>query len=91
MKKPTIEEANDGDTALEKIKKNNYALIILDIIMPATDNIALVSNILALKPDSKILMYSMSSEEIYAKKFLSLGALGYLNKIAPPDEIREPV
>jgi DNA-binding NarL/FixJ family response regulator len=56
--------------------------------MPATDSFGLVSNILAVKPKSKILIFSMNSEEIFAKKLLNLGALGYLSKDASGDEFR---
>jgi len=83
-----IEEAQDGASAFEKIKRHNYALIILDINMPATDSFGLVSNILAVKSESKILILSMNSEEVFAKKFLNLGALGYLSKDASRDEFR---
>jgi two-component system, NarL family, invasion response regulator UvrY len=87
----SIEEAYDGDSTFEKIKNNDYALVILDINMPATDSFGLVSNILAVKPDSKILMFSMNSEEIFAKKYLNIGALGYLNKDASADEIKHAI
>jgi two-component system invasion response regulator UvrY len=83
-----IEEAQDGASAFAKIKRHNHALIILDINMPATDSFGLVSNILAVKPKSKILIFSMNSEEIFAKKLLNLGALGYLSKDASADEFR---
>ena len=86
-----IEEAQDGASAFEKIKRHNYALIILDINMPATDSFGLVSNILAVKPKSKILIFSMNSEEIFAKKLLNLGALGYLSKDASADEFRQAI
>ena len=86
-----VEEAPDGDTAFEKIKQHDYDLIILDINMPATDSFGLVSNILALKPASKILMFSINSEEVFAKKYLNLGALGYLNKDAAVDEIKQAI
>lgn len=86
-----IEEAFDGNSTFEKIREKDYALIILDINMPATDSFGLVSNILAIKPESKILMFSMNSEEIFAKKYLNLGALGYLNKDASADEIKHAI
>lgn len=86
-----IEETYDGNSTFEKIKLNDYALIILDINMPATDSLGLVSNILAVKPDSKILMFSMNSEEIFAKKYLNIGALGYLNKDASANEIKQAI
>jgi Response regulator containing a CheY-like receiver domain and an HTH DNA-binding domain len=86
-----IDEAYNGDSTFEMIKQYDYALIVLDINMPATDSFGLVSNIIALKPDSKILMFSMNSEEIYAKKYLNLGALGYISKDASSDEIRQAI
>ena len=83
-----IDEVPDGDAAFEKIKEKDYRLIILDANMPGTDSFALVSNIIAYKPDANILMFSMNSEEIYAKKYLKLGAKGYLSKTSSEAEIK---
>ena len=83
-----IDEALDGDSAFEQIKKKDYQLIILDVNMPATDSFGLVINILALKPEANILMFSMNAEEIYAKKYLQLGVKGYLSKGSPEAEIK---
>ena len=83
-----IEEAFDGDSAFEKIKQNNYSIIILDINMPDTDSFSLVRNIMAVKPGSRILIFSMNPEELYAKQLFHLGVLGYLNKAAFTDEIK---
>ncbi len=86
-----IDEAEDGDSAFKKIKENEYQLIISDINMPQTDTFAFISSILALKPESKILMYSSNEEEEYAKQFLQLGAMGYLKKDAPQPEIKKAI
>jgi len=86
-----IEEAFDGDSAFEKIKRNNYSIIILDINMPGTDSFTLVRNIMAIKPESRILIFSMNPEELYAKQLLHLGVLGYLNKAAFTDEIKQAI
>src|SRR6266446_10657147 len=84
-----IDEAFDSDSSFEKIKKNNYDLLILDVIMPNTDSFELVSNILALKPEMKILMFSMHDEEVYAKRFLKMGVMGYLKKDEHEAEIQK--
>ncbi len=83
-----IDEAWDGDSAFEKIKDKDYHLIILDVNMPNTDSFGLVSNIISLKPEANILMFSMNAEEIYAKKYLQLGAKGYLSKASSEAEIK---
>jgi two-component system invasion response regulator UvrY len=83
-----FDEAHNGDEAISLAKENDYALIILDINMPDTDSISLISNLLAYRQDSKILIFSMNSEELYAKRYFKLGVLGYLNKESGAAEIR---
>ena len=83
-----IDEACDGDSAFAKIKANTFQLIVLDINMPNTDSFGLLNNIMAVKPESNILIFSMNAEEIYAKKYLPLGAKGYLSKTAPETEMQ---
>lgn len=85
------EVANDGNTAFEKIKHNNYDLIIMDVSLPDTDSFNIVSNILTIKPCSRILMFSMNSEEMFAKRYLRMGAMGFLSKEAPLDEIKNAI
>jgi len=83
--------AHDGASAFEKIKKEDFDLIILDISMPNTDSFAIVSNILAVKPKSRIIMFSMSPEEIYAKRYYRMGVMGYLRKDAAIEEIKNAI
>ena len=84
----TIDDAFDGDSAFEKIKNNDFDLVMLDVNMPNTDSLGLVSNILAIKPDTKILMFSMNSEDNYAKRYLKMGAMGYVRKDESEFEFR---
>ena len=86
-----IDEADDGDSCFEKIKNNDYDLLILDVNMPNTDSFVLVSKILALKPEMKILMFSMKDEEVYARRYLKMGARGYLKKDEPEAEIKRAI
>ncbi|HEX8331550.1 MAG TPA: response regulator transcription factor, partial [Segetibacter sp.] len=87
----TFEEATDGDSAFNKIKQNDYDLIILDVNMPNTDSLGLLSNIIALKPNSRVLMFSMNAEEVYATRYLKIGAMGYLKKDETDPEIRKAI
>jgi DNA-binding NarL/FixJ family response regulator len=59
--------------------------------MPFTDSIALVSNLLVYQKDTKILVFSMNAEDLYAKRFLKLGAKGYLHKETKPEEIKKAI
>ncbi|SFE51820.1 two component transcriptional regulator, LuxR family [Chitinophaga sp. CF118] len=88
-----IDECQDGNSAWKKIQTGEYDLTILDISMPATDFLHLLKNVFDLKPDLKILIVTMSSERIYAKKYLNLSpsVKGFINKEAAPSEIRRAI
>jgi two-component system, NarL family, invasion response regulator UvrY len=86
-----FDEASDGDSALRKITKSEHDLIILDVAIPELDSINLVNNILKTKPQAKILMFSEQTADVYAKKYLQLGVLGYINKNSLTSEIKNEV
>jgi len=85
------DEAVNGDQVIDYVKSNHYDIIILDVNMPETDCITMVTNILAYKEKSRILIFSMKSEELYARRFLKLGVLGYLDKESNADEIKKAI
>jgi DNA-binding NarL/FixJ family response regulator len=91
MAHSVIDDAFDGDSAFEKIKNNEYDLVILDVNMPNTDSLGLISNILAIKPHTKILMFSMNAEDNYAKRYLKMGAKGYIRKDESEIEIKRAI
>jgi DNA-binding NarL/FixJ family response regulator len=86
-----IDECRDGYSAWEKIQANAYDLLILDITMPSTDLFTLVKKIFILRPNQKVLILTMSSEQIFAKKYLQLGVKGFITKEAPQSEINQAI
>lgn len=86
-----IDEAYDGESALQKIKQADYDLVVMDVNMPHTDSSGTLQTILAMKPGTKILIFSMNSEEVYAKRYLKMGARGYIRKEAPSVEIEKAI
>ena len=76
----TIDEAENGNEVIEKIKLLHYDLIILDFQMPDTDTFNIINNMLARDRHLKILIYSMASEKIYAGKLLKEGVKGFISK-----------
>ena len=86
-----IEEAHDGKSALEKLERHSYDLVILEIQIPHTDTFELMEYIRIKYPSLKVLIFSMSAENIYAKRFLKGGANGFVGKDAPLDEIKKAI
>lgn len=86
-----IDEAENGKEATKKIQDNDYDLLLLDIHMPETNSFDLLKYILNTKPDSKVLIFSMNSEGMYAKRFLQAGAVGFVSKDAPIEELKKAI
>ena len=82
-----VDEASDGDEALDKIRNNNFDLILLDISMPGKDGLDVLKQIKQDKPDLPVLILSIYPEKEFAIRALKLGASGYLTKKCAPYEL----
>jgi len=87
FKPDEIDEAYNESTTKDLLTKKKYQLIIMDVQMPNTDTIGLVSYIVANYPDAKLLMFSMTQEKIYANKFYNEGVMGFVSKSAGLNEL----
>ena len=84
----TAERAADGRTGLQKALENTYALIILDLMLPKMDGLAVCTRIREKNPATPILMLTAKSEEIDRVLGLEIGADEYVTK---PFSVRELV
>ncbi|MES2747771.1 MAG: response regulator transcription factor [Bacteroidota bacterium] len=66
---------------------NDVDLIILDINIPGGKNKEMISEIKALKPEVKILIFSVYEEATHAYQYIMAGANGYLNKLSDKEKI----
>ena len=57
------DEAGDGMEAVEKCEKNDYDLVIMDVMMPELDGFSAVKEIKKAKPDMPFIMLSALGEE----------------------------
>ena len=82
-----IDEAINGQEALDKIQNRDYDLIILDISMPGISGFSVLETIKSRNNKSHILVLSMYPQEQYAMRAFRLGASGYLSKDSAYDEL----
>lgn len=75
-----IEEAQDGESAIEKVKKMQPDVILLDIRMPGISGIDAISEIKQISPDSRIIVISAWKSPDVATKAMGMGAFDYLDK-----------
>lgn len=82
-----VAEAEDGAMALERLRRDDIDLLLLDMNMPGLNGEDLVERIHAHHPAQKILVLSMYDEPQIAQRTLRAGAAGYLCKVCSPETL----
>lgn len=78
-----VDEAEDGVVGLEKIKNNDYDLVLCDIKMPKMDGVEVLEEAKKIKPEIPMVMISGHGDMETAIHTMRLGAFDYISK--PPD------
>lgn len=78
-----VEEAEDGLAGIEKIKKEDYDLVLCDIKMPKMDGVEVLEAVKKIKPETPMVMISGHGDLDTAVNTMRLGAFDYISK--PPD------
>ena len=81
------DEARNGQEVLDKVRKNDYDVLVLDISMPGWSGLDILKKVKSEKPTLQVLILSMHSEEQYAVRVFKAGASGYLTKDKAPEEL----
>jgi len=82
-----IHDAESGIELFEKMKDQEYDVILLDISLPVKSGLQLIEPIKRTQQTANVLILSIHSEELFALKALKLGASGYLTKSSAPEEL----
>ncbi len=78
-----VEEAEDGLQGVEKIKNEDYDLVLCDIKMPKMDGVEVLEAVKKIKPEVPMVMISGHGDLETAVNTMRLGAYDYISK--PPD------
>ena len=78
-----VDEAEDGAQGLEKVKNEDYDLILCDIKMPKMDGVEVLDAVKKIKPEIPMVMISGHGDLETAVNTMRLGAFDYISK--PPD------
>lgn len=82
-----IGTAADGQNGIELALSEDVDVILMDIRMPGLDGISALQQIHASRPDIRVLMLTTFDDEDDVVRALSSGAVGYLLKDMPGEEI----
>src|SRR6266498_4750237 len=80
-------EAEDAPTAIKAIETLQPDFVIMDISLKHGDGIELLKTVKPQFPDLPVLVLSMHDETLYAERSLRAGAMGYLMKDDPAEQV----
>ena len=84
-------EARDGQELLEKIRTDDYNVVLLDISMPGRNGLEILKQLKMEKPNLPVLILSTYPEEQYGVRTIKAGASGYLNKKTLSENLIEAI
>ncbi len=83
----TVDAAGTGRELIEKVKKTDYDLVLLDISLPDANGLDVLREMRRKRPRLPVLVISMYPEEMYAVRAIRTGAQGYLTKQSASEEL----
>jgi DNA-binding NarL/FixJ family response regulator len=82
-----VGEAENGQIAINLVRELKPNVILMDIRMPIMDGVAATKEISHHFPHSKILILTTFDDDEYVKAAIQNGAMGYLLKDTPSEEL----
>lgn len=82
-----VEEAATGQAVLDAVRRQDWAVVILDINLPDKNGLEVLKDLHALHPALPVLIISHHAEEQYAARAFKAGAAGYLTKDSASEEL----
>ena len=86
-----IGEADTADAALERFRELAPQVVVMDIALPGVSGVEVMRRMLAANPATRVLMFSMYEDAIFANRALQAGACGYVTKASAPNVLVEAV
>jgi len=74
------DKAHDGKSAIMKIKRHKYDLMILDYKLPGSSELTILEEAKQIRPKLMVMMISAYGNEYIKAKAKELGAIGFLDK-----------
>lgn len=89
MPRATLSEVEDYKSLYALISKKQFDLVILDVNMPNGSFQEALEFIKIKQPELKVLVFSSQDEQLYAQRYLKMGADGFLNKLSTKEKISQ--
>ncbi len=86
-----VGDAENGEKAIEKIEALKPDIVLMDVRMPVMDGVAATKVICQRFPGTKVLVLTTFDDDEYISKAMRFGAMGYLLKDTPSEELAQAI
>jgi DNA-binding NarL/FixJ family response regulator len=86
-----VGEAANATEAHEQFISLHPQVVVMDIALPGISGIEAMRRMLARQPETRVLIFSMYEDAIFANRALQAGACGYVTKASAPNVLVEAV
>lgn len=82
-----VGEVTDGDSLIESLRQGLPDVVLCDMSMPGRSGIDLIKSIKAQWPKLPLLVLSVHEDDMYAVRTIRSGAMGYVTKASPSEQL----
>jgi DNA-binding NarL/FixJ family response regulator len=86
-----VMEASDGQHALQCWRDHRPDVTVIDLGLPGLGGLELITRLRQREPVCRLLAFSMHRDALWATQALRAGALGYVTKSSPPEQLVQAV
>lgn len=86
-----IREAATAKAGLAYYKEDRPDLVIMDLNLPGTGGLEMIRRLRIEDSSASILVFSVHDDSIHVARAFEAGAIGYVTKNAPPEQISEAI
>ena len=85
-----VDQVKDGYQALEAIRLRKPSIVLLDVVMPGMDGLAVLARIRRMRPDTKVVMMTgLASDIATVRQCLKMGATDFFVKPITEERLRD--
>jgi DNA-binding NarL/FixJ family response regulator len=86
-----VAQAGTVDAAWAEFRQHGPDLTITDIAMPGTGGLELLRRLRELRPDARVIVFSMHDSDMLVGRAFDMGASGFVAKSCPPEHLVDAV
>ena len=86
-----VGEASDGRAAARAARDHCADVVLMDVQMAGSDGLEGIAAVLELAPAARVVMLTMYDVDDYVSRALRAGAVGFLLKTTPPEELTDAI